>query len=82
MKCFFLIVVWDCLFLVRLVPALLAYLKGTVPSIRFYYVFKLVTLLLQFVATLTIILWLLIRMRKPHETNVNLILQNLQQNYY
>lgn len=78
MKCFFVIVVWDCLFLVRLVPALLAYIRGTVPSIRFYFVFKLVTLLLQFVATVAIILWLLIRMRHPDETNVNIILQNLQ----
>ena len=45
-KFFFILVVADCLLLVRLVPALIAYCKTTAASIKFYFIFKLVTFFL------------------------------------
>lgn len=47
----------DCILLIRMPPALIAYCRGTVASIRFYYIFKLVTFAMYLAAAITVF-WL------------------------
>ena len=54
-KFFFIMVVADCLLLVRLVPALVAYCKTSTTSIKVYFIFKLVTFFLHLGGTIVMI---------------------------
>jgi hypothetical protein len=69
-KFFFIMVVADCLLLVRLVPALVAYCKTSTTSIKVYFIFKLVTFFLHLGGTIAMIVlvWHKIRQSKIEQT--------------
>ena len=81
-KFFFYLVVADCLFVVRLVPALIAYCKTTTSSIKAYFVFKLVTFFLYFGGSIVFLVLLLIKLRQSNvEQTVQLQIQRLANDY-
>ena len=63
-KFFFVIVVVDCLLVVRLVPALIAYKKTTTYSIKVYLIYKIVTFFLHMGGTIFMIVWLWYKIRQ------------------
>lgn len=81
-KFFFVIVVADCLLLVRLVPALVAYCKTSSTSLKVYFIFKLVTFFLYLAASigLMVLVWHKVRQAKIEQT-VHLEFQRLANDY-
>lgn len=64
-KFFFILVAWDCLLLIRLPPALIAYCRGTVASIKFYFIFKLVTFAMYLGAAIVLFVFAMKQYRNP-----------------
>lgn len=58
------LVIWDCLGIIRMPPALFAYFRGTVASIKFYYIYKLVTFAILFGGSIAGFILIMHRIKK------------------
>jgi hypothetical protein len=68
-KCFFVLVVWDCLGIIRMPPALFAYFRGTLGSIKFYFYYKFVTFLIFLGGSIAGFVLLMQRIKKVKNIN-------------